>query len=164
MAKESAIRIRWLANESDEPEVHQVARISQEVAGPDGWTAEDIVRFFKKKNGTPKVITIDKKIVGCMFYTQCDGYSLLELLVVDRENQGKGLEAKLLANLKRLLTPRRTEIIANIPERDVKTQVLLRDNGFKWIRTTRSNGPDAIYTLRYTRTKEDKHFLHKCGR
>ena len=137
----TGVSIHWI--DDDEPRL--VAAISQSCFGPDAWSEDKVCAFMERSDHIPKVLTVGSKAAGFNFYVLHDKVVFIRHFGVTPEFRRQGFGTQMVEALKINLKQLRRRIIAvEVPEDSLAGQVMFRECGFKWFRTTPSG-----YAMRY---------------
>ena len=139
------VEVRWI--DDDDPTV--VANISQLHFGKRGLTAKKVYAFIGRADHIPKILRIDGKTVGYLFYHLDRGLVLIEEIAVTQPRQGHGrrLIRHLLASLPKL---RRSIAAIRVPETNLDAQLFFRKMGFKAFRVVKPRGKPPYYAMKFT--------------
>ncbi len=106
------------------------------------WEKEMMNVFLNGATQVPKVLTVDRKVVGYLFCTVLDTAVTIDQLAVAPTHQRNGYEMQMLRKLKRSMADlRRDKIEVSVAERNLAAQLLFRENGFRWFQT--NSGPNT---------------------
>lgn len=142
------VQIRWLIRR-DMPDV---LRIEKSTYGH-AWTDEDFLSCLRQRNCIGMVAEHDQKIVGFMIYELHKSRLHILNFAVDpevrRHNIGTQMTLRLIDKLSQ---QRRNEILIEVRERDLNTQLFFQKQGFKAVCVLRSHFDDTeedAYTMRF---------------
>jgi len=99
------------------------------------WTREELEFCLEGRCLDGFVVERDNKVLGYLFYElRARKIRLLSCAVAESERR-QGIGAALLRRLAEKLTPRRSEIVCDVRERNVDAQLFLRSFGFRaqWV-------------------------------
>jgi [ribosomal protein S18]-alanine N-acetyltransferase len=140
--------IRWLVRQ----DLPAVVALEQHAAR-DPWSESDFWDSLSPINAIGKVAQIGDRIVGHMVYRLCGDHIAIDCFTVDPHYRNQGVARQMLATLTAQAASEPGGFITfDINERELPTQQVLRDLGFKATGVRRGHfepsGDDA-YTMRY---------------
>jgi ribosomal-protein-alanine N-acetyltransferase len=124
------VEVRWI--DDDDPQ--EIVRIAAENFGPEHrLSLQDVYTFINKTDHIPKVLHVNGKVVGYLFYLlKKDTVVVQEIAVYPhRKGYGRRLMRHLIVSLNRL---RRRNILVGVPEVNLAAQLFFRSLGFKCFR------------------------------
>ena len=142
------VQIRWLIRR----DMAEVLRIEQSTYG-EAWTDEDFLTCLRQRNCIGMVAEHDQKIVGFMIYELHKSRLHILNFAVDpaqrRQNVGTQMVLRLVDKLSQ---QRRNEILIEVRERDLDTQLFFKKQGFRAVCVLRSHFDDTeedAYTMQF---------------
>lgn len=151
--KPPKIEVRWI--DDDDPQA--ICAIARERLGRLGETWEEtlasVYRYMDRTDHVPKVLRVDGKVEGYIFYRLERGLVFIDEIAVRTSRQGYGrrLVRHLLGSLGRL---RRKLVAVQVPETNLPAQLFFRSMGFKWFRTVkRKRDREPVYAMKYVAGK-----------
>lgn len=142
------IQIRWLIRR-DMPDV---LRIEKSTYG-DPWTDEDFLSCLRQRNCIGMVAEHDQKIVGFMIYELHKSRLHILNFAVAPEVRRHGIGTQMVLRLiDKLSQQRRNEILIEVRESDLDTQLFFKQQGFRAVCVLRSHFDDTeedAYTMQF---------------
>lgn len=142
------VQIRWLIRR-DMPDV---LRIERSTYG-DSWTDEDFLSCLRQRNCIGMVAEHDQQIVGFMIYELHKSRLHILNFAVDPELRRQGVGTQMVLRLvDKLSQQRRNEILIEVRERDLDTQLFFKKQGFRAVCVLRHHFDDTAedaYTMQF---------------
>lgn len=150
-----AATVEWLNPNSEL--LSDVLRIdSDSFEHSDRWSREEMKEMIGIGNGLCmcRVAMVDDEVAGFVVY-ECYpvGRKILKI-AVDHRCRRRGVGKSLLDRLTKIMqeSPRIQELIVDVSEHDVASQLFFRSQGFRWVETINSEFDDLIlYVMRKSR-------------
>lgn len=145
------VDIRWLISR-DMPEVLVVEQACFEFP----WSSEEFLKCLRQRNCVGMVSEHRHSIVGFMVYELFKGEIQILNLAVYPDHQRCGVGTQMIDRLKdKLSQQRRTQMFAEVRERNVDAQLFFRVMGFQATELIRGYYEDC-YVMRYTVDRESR--------
>ncbi len=130
------------------------SRLPQWSIGLPLWDQPVLMNYLETKDRIPKVMTVNRDVVGYLFYTMKKKVIVIDQIAVDPEHWRQGYATGMVQRLKDTMPGLRRQIIGvRVSEMNLGTQLFLRENGFRWIRTlTDSRSGEDFYLMRWKDT------------
>ncbi|QDT32505.1 ribosomal-protein-alanine N-acetyltransferase [Thalassoglobus polymorphus] len=142
------VQIRWLIRR-DMPDV---LRIEKSTYGHP-WTDEDFLTCLRQRNCIGMVAEYDQKIVGFMIYELHKSRLHILNFAVDPDYRRHGIGTQMTLRLvDKLSQQRRNEILIEVRERDLETQLFFKQQHFRAVCVLRSHFDDTeedAYTMQF---------------
>ncbi len=142
------VQIRWLIRR----DMEDVLRIEKSTYGQ-AWTDEDFLTCLRQRNCIGMVAEHDQKIVGFMIYELHKSRLHILNFAVDPECRRGGIGTQMVLRLiDKLSQQHRNEILIEIRERDLETQLFFQKQSFKAVCVLRSHFDDTeedAYTMQF---------------
>lgn len=142
------VQIRWLIRR-DMPDV---LRIEKSTYGRP-WTDEDFLTCLRQRNCIGMVAEYDQKIVGFMIYELHKSRLHILNFAVDPDVRRVGIGTQMVLRLiDKLSQQRRNEILIEIRERDLDTQLFFKKQNFRAVCVLRHHFDDTeedAYTMQF---------------
>lgn len=140
--------IRWMIRR-DMAEVLDIESESFEFP----WTEEDFIRCLRQRNCIGMVAECDNQVVGFMVYELNKTRLHLLNLAVARDFHRCGVGTQMMSKLIGKLSPqRRTRIVLEVRETNLRAQLFFRANGFRAVSVLRDYYEDTTedaYLMQY---------------
>lgn len=142
------VQIRWLIRR----DMEDVLRIEKSTYGQ-AWTDEDFLTCLRQRNCIGMVAEHDHKIVGFMIYELHKSRLHILNFAVDPECRRAGIGTQMVLRLiDKLSQQRRNEILIEIRERDLDTQLFFKKQNFRAVCVLRRHFDDTeedAYTMQF---------------
>ena len=142
------VQIRWLIRR----DMSDVLRIEKSSYG-ESWTDEDFLTCLRQRNCIGMVAEHDQQIVGFMIYELHKSRLHILNFAVDPAARRHGIGTQMVLRLiDKLSQQRRSEILIEVRESDLETQLFFKEQGFRAVCVLRSHFDDTeedAYTMRF---------------
>ncbi|TWT55460.1 ribosomal-protein-alanine N-acetyltransferase [Thalassoglobus neptunius] len=142
------VQIRWLIRR----DMTDVIQIEQSSYG-EAWTDEDFLTCLRQRNCIGMVAEHDQKIVGFMIYELHKSRLHILNFAVAPEARRQGIGTQMVLRLiDKLSQQRRSEILIEVRESDLDTQLFFKKQGFRAVCVLRRHFDDTeedAYTMRF---------------
>lgn len=147
------VQIRWLIRR----DMADVLRIEQSTYG-EAWSDEDFLTCLRQRNCIGMVAELDQEIVGFMIYELHKSRLHILNFAVDPNYRRHGIGKQMVHRLvDKLSQQRRSEILIEVRESDLETQLFFKQQGFRAVCVLRSHFDDTeedAYTMRFRLDEE----------
>ncbi|MCA9139017.1 MAG: GNAT family N-acetyltransferase [Planctomycetales bacterium] len=115
------------------------------------WDLRVLTEYLETKDRFAKVMTVNREVVGYLFYSLKEHVVVIDQITVDPEHWRKGYAGRMMQKLKDTMPELRLQIVAaRVSEMNLGTQLFLRESGFRWIRTLKgSPSAEDFYLMRW---------------
>lgn len=120
------------------------------------WDQSVLMNYLETKDRVPKVMTLNGEVVGYLFYTLRTKIVVIDQIAVAPSHWRQGYASRMVQKLKDAMPGLRRQVIgAQVAEKNLETQLFLRNNRFQWFRTvTDSRSGEDHFLMRWKETAE----------
>jgi len=126
-------------------------RLPKWTTGLPFWDQAVLLRYLGRKNRVPDVLMIGHHVIGYLFYTVRPKTVVIDQLAVSPEYRRNGYATRMITRLKSEMPAlQRQTIGVKVAERNLSSQLMFRENGFRWFRTVKAaRGGQDDYLMRF---------------